>query len=134
MKLFSLILVTGIFHFATHAQMGMVTLGSTNIGYDSLFVPDIAKARTPVCAAPGPCNSNCSVYTFIGNGNWSIDGNWMAGIKPPVQLSGCVQIVISPVAGGECLLNVPLQIIPAGASITVASGKRFRIPGLLLRQ
>lgn len=119
---------------ASMAQIGVVKLGRCDIGKDSVFVPDIAKAKTPLCPMPGPCNSNCAVYTFIGSGNWSIDGNWEAGVKPPAVLSGCVQIVINPIANHECVLNVPLQIIPPGASITVLSGKKLRVPGRLLRE
>lgn len=104
------------------------------IGGDSLRTYNIGKARTALCPTPGPCGANCSIYTFIGAGNWSIDGNWEAGIKPPASLLGCVQIVINPTGNNECLLNVPIQILPPGTSITVLAGKKFRIPGKLVRE
>ena len=116
------------------AQIGLINIGSTSIGYDSLFVPTIGKAATPKCPLPGPCETGCAVYTFIGSGNWNIEGNWEGGIIPPIVLSGCTQIIINPAGTEECLLNIPLQIIPLGGSITIMAGKKFRIPGHLLRQ
>ena len=116
------------------AQIGVANIGSTSIGYDSLFVPAIGKASTLKCSVPGPCETACSIYTFIGSGNWNIEGNWEGGLMPPIVLSGCTQIIINPSGTEECLLNIPLQIIPMGASITIMAGKKFRIPGHLLRQ
>ena len=116
------------------AQLGVTNIGGSSIGYDSLFVPAIGKAATPKCPIPGPCETGCAVYTFIGSGNWNIEGNWEAGLMPPIVLSGCTQIMINPAGNEECLLNIPLQIIPPGCSITIVAGKKFRIPGHLLRQ
>ncbi len=128
------LLLLFIFFQSLQAQVGVATIGNTNIGYDSLFVPAIGKAITPKCTIPGPCESACAVYTFIGSGNWNIEGNWEAGLIPPIVLSGCTQIKINPNGTEECLLNIPLQIIPQGCSITIMAGKKFRIPGHLLRQ
>ena len=129
---FTLLLV--FFVTSMQAQLGVSNIGVTNIGYDSLFVPAIGKAYTAKCPLPGPCETGCAIYIFIGSGNWNIEGNWEGGLIPPIVLSGCTQIIINPVGTEECLLNIPIQIIPPGGSITIMSGKKFRIPGQLLRQ
>jgi hypothetical protein len=73
------------------------------------------------------------IYRFTGNGNWNVAANWSEGIIPPSTLPVSDQIVIDPVAGGECVLNVTMTVSSAG-NITVAAGKRFRIPGNLVIQ
>lgn len=69
-----------------------------------------------------------AVYTFIGNGNWSDVNNWANKMKPPPVLPAGNQIFIDPVTGGNCILNVPQQIL-SGAGITIRAGKSFIIPG-----
>ena len=118
-------------HSMLFAQFSSYTIGTTQIGYDSLYSSKIGKATTPACAVPGSCNGGCAVYTFVGAGNWNIEGNWQSNIIPPVVLKSCTQIIINPAGSNECLLNIPLQIISAGTSLTVMAGKRFRIPGKL---
>lgn len=77
------------------------------------------------------CNSTAPrLYTFIGNGNWSIPANWSNGLVPPAVLPAGDQIVIYPLANGECVLNVN-QTIPTGGSLFVVSNKKFRITGNL---
>jgi len=122
-------------HKSLQAQIGTATIGTASIGNDSLFVvTSIGKAKTPICPLPGPCESGCAIYTFTGSGDWNIEGNWEGGLIPPVTLSGCTQIIINPTGTEECLLNIPIQIIPAGTTITVMTGKKFRIPGRLAYQ
>ena len=122
------------FPLCTLSQIGFSSPGGVVLAKDSFSTRLIGKANTTRCPMPGSCQSNCAVYTFIGTGNWSIEGNWEGGFMPPVSLSGCVQIIINPKDNTECLLNIPLQQIPPGASITIASGKKFRIPGRLTQQ
>ncbi|MFM9909116.1 MAG: hypothetical protein ACKVOW_07205 [Chitinophagaceae bacterium] len=55
-------------------------------------------------------------------------------VMPPVVLDGCSQIIIDPLGNNQCLLNIPLQIIPTGMSISVMPGKKFRMPGKLIQQ
>ncbi len=69
-------------------------------------------------------------YTFTGNGNWSDAANWSNHAVPPANLPATNSIIIDPVAGGECLLDTT-QHIAAGAAITINSGKKFIVPGLL---
>jgi hypothetical protein len=70
-------------------------------------------------------------YHFTGNGNWDVPANWENNEMPPLHLLSCSEIIIEPVQGGECLLNVQQVIIP-GAKITVVAGKNFKVPGNLL--
>jgi len=69
-------------------------------------------------------------YTFNGNGNWSVASNWSNNLVPPSTLSANNSIVIDPVIGGQCILNVT-QHISSGATITIMPGKVFIIPELL---
>jgi hypothetical protein len=72
-------------------------------------------------------------YTFTGNGNWNVPGNWSGNLVPPAILTSGSQIVINPAAAGECVLNVTQTLMP-GASINVMSNKKFRVPGRLVQQ
>jgi hypothetical protein len=130
-NIFAMFLMLIIYNTIAKAQFSNYDIGTIRIGYDSLYASKIGKAITPACSFPGPCGSGCAVYTFKGAGNWNIEGNWESNIIPPVILSGCTQIIINPAGNNECLLNIPLQIIPAGTSLSVMPGKRFRIPGKL---
>ncbi|MEO6405426.1 MAG: hypothetical protein ABIY51_04560 [Ferruginibacter sp.] len=127
---FLLYFLLGCAH-ALPAQFNTYNIGAMHIGYDSLYTFNIGKATTPRCPFAGPCGNACAVYTFIGAGNWNVEGNWNNFMMPPNILRGCNQVVISPIGNEECLLNIPFQMIVAGASITVMPGKKFRIPGKL---
>lgn len=71
-------------------------------------------------------------YTFNGNGNWNIPTNWVSNVIPPANLPSGSSIIIDPVAGGKCVLNIT-QIISPGANLTVNPGKSFVVPGSLVR-
>ncbi len=49
---------------------------------------------------------------------------------PPASLNSGNQIIINPVAGGQCFLNVPYTVSP-GATLTVMPGKQLVIPNSL---
>lgn len=70
------------------------------------------------------------IYRFTGNGNWNLGANWSEGIIPPSTLPNGDMILIDPLPGGECVLNVSQTVSSAG-SIIVVTGKQFRIPGNL---
>jgi len=72
-------------------------------------------------------------YTFTGNGNWNIASNWSNATIPPATLPAGAEIIIDPVANGECILNIT-QTISAGAKINVKANKNFRVPGNLVIQ
>lgn len=66
-------------------------------------------------------------YTFNGSGNWSNRANWANNVLPPPSLPPGAIIYISPVAGGQCYLDVPYTA-SSGVSILVQPGKNFVIP------
>lgn len=68
-----------------------------------------------------------TVYNFTGSGNWDAPANWQDNILPPEILPTCSEIIINPSVAGECVLNTTQTILP-GARLTVAAGKKFRIP------
>jgi hypothetical protein len=74
-----------------------------------------------------------SIYTFIGNGNWSIAANWQNNKIPPAILPAGDDIIIAPAANGQCMLNIT-QHIAIGATITIAPGKNLIVPGVLTIQ
>jgi hypothetical protein len=75
-------------------------------------------------------NNACSSYTFTGNGSWSTSANWLNNIKPPLNLPAGSTIIIDPVIGGECMLDVNQQVLP-GAYFTVMPGKKLLVTGHL---
>jgi hypothetical protein len=96
--------------------------GATNTTFN------LAGTSQTIVLAPGEYHiyiSKGAVYTFTGNGNWTDAANWQNGIVPPTTLPGGAEIVIA--GTGECVLNVN-QTIAAGAKITIAEGKKIRIP------
>ena len=114
------------------AQVGESSVGNNTLALDSVGYTNIGRTGTPKCDKPGTCNSACSVYTFIGEGDWNIEGNWEAYLIPPTILTGCFEIIINPANDGECILNTPMQMLPPGSTITISAGKRFRVPGSLI--
>lgn len=69
-------------------------------------------------------------YTFTGNGNWTDPANWSGNTVPPNPLlSG--HVVIDPVIGGQCVVNLD-QTIGSLAKFTVMTGKKLIIPGNLI--
>ncbi len=69
-------------------------------------------------------------YTFNGNGNWSNAGNWAGNAVPPNLLPATNTIVINPVSGGQCILDITQQLV-AGTVFIVNAGKKLLLPGLL---
>ncbi|MBK8698519.1 MAG: hypothetical protein IPN29_02840 [Saprospiraceae bacterium] len=67
-----------------------------------------------------------TTFTFSGNGSWSTAGNWENNLKPPAMLPAGFTIIIDPVPGGQCVLDV-VQHIAGGAEIHVVPGASFLI-------
>ncbi|MGG9972179.1 right-handed parallel beta-helix repeat-containing protein [Ferruginibacter sp. SUN002] len=81
----------------------------------------------------GPFEKVTSVsttYTFTGNGNWDVAANWLNSTIPPDVITAGSQIIIDPIVGGECVLNKYYKLAP-NTTLTVITGKVFRIPGYL---
>jgi CubicO group peptidase (beta-lactamase class C family) len=72
-------------------------------------------------------------YTFTGNGIWNNAANWANQLIPPTVLDKEATITINPVAGGECILNVP-QTIAAGSNLVVPSNVKLTVLGNLTIQ
>jgi hypothetical protein len=70
------------------------------------------------------------IFEFNGTGNFSNTGNWLNSNKPGYNLPAGSEILINPIVGGECILDVPLTIMPGG-KLTIAPNKNFRIIGSL---
>ncbi|MBK9106618.1 MAG: hypothetical protein IPL92_19185 [Saprospiraceae bacterium] len=65
-----------------------------------------------------------TTFTFSGDGAWSIPGKWTNSLKPPATLPALYTIIIDPVAGGECMLDIP-QHIASGATFILIPGKKL---------
>jgi hypothetical protein len=77
-----------------------------------------------------PQNCTTTTYVFNGNGYWSDVANWVGNIKPPLTISGNAEIIIDPVVGGKCILNVDIsQHVALGARVIVKPGKVFVTEG-----
>jgi hypothetical protein len=66
------------------------------------------------------------IYIFTGSGNYNVPANWDNNIVPPSQVLVGDEVVIDPPDGGECILNVPVTVLP-GAKFTVMPGKVLKI-------
>ena len=99
--------------------------GATN----SIF--NLSSAAQNITLAPGEYHVYLYLaptsYVFNGNGNWSDASNWLYSRVPPATLPSGSEILISPKMGGECVVNIN-QTISTGAKITIAEGKKLRIP------
>jgi hypothetical protein len=74
-----------------------------------------------------------STYIFNGNGNWDVPANWSYNLVPPATIGSGSEIIIDPVPGGQCLLNIPYTVAP-GASIKVNAAKNFVVQSNLTLQ
>ncbi len=81
----------------------------------------VAGADLSFCLSSGPV-----IYIFTGNGNWTVAANWSNNKIPPALLSDGSEIIIDPIAGGKCVLNIPYTINPM-ARLTVKPGKHFDV-------
>ena len=82
-------------------------------------------------ATPNLCTTAIATYIFNGNGNWSNPFNWLNSAIPPSNVTTSFDIIIDPIIGGECFLNITSQKISHGAKIIVRPGKNFRVAGNL---
>ncbi|MCW3089119.1 MAG: type sorting protein [Ferruginibacter sp.] len=91
---------------------------------------DLAAAAQSITLQPGEyhvyINQPSNIYTFIGNGSWSVAANWIYNSVPPSPLPGGSEIIINAQSGGECFLDAPVTLAP-GDKFTVIAGKKLRI-------
>lgn len=114
------------------AQVGTSQIAISSIGNSTLRPPAVGLAATPACSFPGgTCSTGLPVYIFTGEGDWDNPANWKNFVVPPAVLPAQFEIMIDPKGSKECVLNIPQQVIQAGATITVAPGKKLRLPGQL---
>jgi hypothetical protein len=102
----------------TFYYVGLAANNNGNSNGDFVYAKTAVVTYTPV-------------YTFTGNGNWNVASNWSNNLIPPAIISGNAEIIINPIVGGECVLNVE-QRVSAAAKITVITGKNMRIEGGLI--
>ena len=119
--------------------------GETSAAFLGRSLNDLDSVKCRVTLNTGGCLVNTSFfspaiqfsrvkqYNFTGNGNWTNPSNWLNGRIPPDPLPCCTRLLIDPVAGGECVLNIPFTV-PACSEISVASGKRLRVMGNLIQE
>lgn len=74
-----------------------------------------------------------ATYIFTGSGNWSASNNWTDHALPISPLAGNSQILIDPLPGGYCLLDMPFSLA-TGSSFRINMGKRLLIPDDLIIQ
>jgi glucose/arabinose dehydrogenase len=72
-------------------------------------------------------------YTFTGNGSWTNAANWSNNMIPSTSSPSGSIIVITPTAGGECVVNVPVNI-SSGMKIKVENSKSLRMSNNLTFQ
>ncbi len=106
---------------------GTTTVSNKAFIYFDYNTPIATNTASTVIQAPS------KMFAFTGNGNWSDAANWSNGQVPAAVLPSDAIVVIEPVTNGECILNVPISILP-GAVISVQKGKRFTITGNLIIQ
>lgn len=51
-----------------------------------------------------------ALYTFNGNGNWSDPSNWLNNLLPPDSVSLGSVILIDPIVGGKCIVDMQKQL------------------------
>ena len=72
-------------------------------------------------------------YTFTGNGNWTNAANWSNNTIPSTTSPAGSIVIISPVSGGECVVNVPISI-SLGIKIKIENSKQLRMSNNLTFQ
>ena len=66
------------------------------------------------------------IFIFTGNGNYNVPANWDNGIVPPAKILIGDEVIIDPPLNGECILNIPVTVLP-GATFKVMPGKVLKI-------
>ncbi len=65
-----------------------------------------------------------TTYLFTGSGNWNTAANWEFFLSPPANTIAGSKIIIDPLAGNSCILNIPYTV-KTGSLLQVRPGKSF---------
>jgi hypothetical protein len=103
------------------------TIGIGNsIGTGNIPAKERISNAPVFCLSPQPV-----IYTFTGNGNWTLAANWSNDLIPPSVLADGSEIIIDPLAGGKAVLNIPYVLNPGG-SLKIMPGKQFEVGANLI--
>ena len=109
-----------------------VTDNDSTSEFTAIATADVNFMFRGIALAP-EATASTTVYTFIGDGNWDVAANWSNNAIPPAVLPAFSEIIIDPIANGQCVLNIS-QTIAKDAIITVKTGKKMIVPGALTIQ
>lgn len=108
---------TGYFDESTFNQaLGTTSFTVERIGLTNFNYPSFIITSKPF------------VYTFTGNGNWEDANNWLFGLVAPAVIPEGTEVLIDPVAAGECLRNGNITV-KQGGKFTVQPGKHMNVTG-----
>ncbi len=102
------------------------TLGETIVGTQNKSTVQLATGFWSVVPA-GYSSSSTTIYSFIGNGNFTNAANWLNNQLPPNPLPSGAEIIIDPAGTGQCILNATYTVNPGG-KFSVIAGKKLLIP------
>lgn len=88
-----------------------------------------AISAQPAAATPDAPQNLPVTYTFTGDGNWNLPGNWTNNVVPPQPTNLGSEIIINNISGGQCVLNIPYTVTP-GTSFTILTGKTLVVNSL----
>ena len=119
--------------------MALFAIGQSGFCQAKTAKPVLKKStKTASLSATTPHrNLNLPViYTFTGNGKWSINSNWDVNGIPPVDITPGSEIHInSQTSGAQCILDVPYEVPNTTNTIklTVYTGSKLVVPDLIVR-
>jgi len=111
----------------TISQTGITDFGETEDG--ELYATSLFSGSVYRIVSDGPVLQ----YTFTGNGNWTDAANWSNNTIPSTTSPSGSVIIISPISGGECVVNVPVSI-SSGIKIKIENSKQLRMSSNLTFQ
>ena len=97
--------------------------------YGEMYVTCLNNGNVYRVVSDGPVLQ----YTFTGNGNWMDAANWSNNTIPSTTSPSGSIIIINPVSGGECVVNVPISI-SSGIKIKIENSKQLRMSSNLTFQ
>ena len=105
-------------HATKHLFLSIITLIMVQMGSIALYAQNTLQAAG-------------KMYVFMGNGNWSIAGNWTNNLKPPAFLPNGDTIRISTNPGDSCILDIA-QYLDSGTVFQLSSESHLIIKGSLI--